>query len=317
MNLKLTKKTLIPILCAITTAAIAQDPPKVEQPAPTPAANAPVPVLQEVNPLDGGVRPAKRGPRPPTAQNRIDPTTGLVTPAPSPDEPKTDVRFIGGTPGELVITLEKAFGSKPNIIISPSLQSAQIPGFELHNVTLEDIFNGLNLIGRANEAGWNWTMSRDYTSIWTLVPIKPNPQPIVYGAVPSQPMIGQPRRVQIFNVARLLEKYKIEDITTAVETAWQMQKPEAFTSPGGSGRGGFGGNRMPGPAKPALLPALKFHQDTQLLIAIGDPEDIGVVSQVLGMLEQGLVADAPPKRSPRPVPLRTLPAPEPLPTEKQ
>ena len=52
------------------------------------------------------------------------------------------------------------------------------------------------------------------------------------------------RETQAFYVDHLLNKFKIGDITTAVQTTWQLGGKDARTE-------------------------LKYHEDTQLLIALG------------------------------------------------
>jgi hypothetical protein len=68
---------------------------------------------------------------------------------------------------------------------------------------------------------------------------------------------------QVFQLQRYLAKYKIEDITTAIQTTWDML---------GKARGA----------------QLKYHKDTALLIAVGAPEQLAVISQVLASLAQGM-----------------------------
>ena len=67
------------------------------------------------------------------------------------------------------------------------------------------------------------------------------------------------RKTQAFYVGHLLKKFKIDDITTAVQTTWQLGGKDARTE-------------------------LKYHQDTQLLIALGSPEQLGTAADVLAQL---------------------------------
>ena len=62
--------------------------------------------------------------------------------------------------------------------------------------------------------------------------------------------------MRFFQLGPYLENYKVEDITTAIETGWKM----------------LGG----GPA-----PAMSFHKDTTLLIARGEPEKLMLIDSVL------------------------------------
>ncbi len=76
---------------------------------------------------------------------------------------------------------------------------------------------------------------------------------------------GKPdnRKTQAFYVGYLLKKFKMDDITTAVQTTWQL--------------GGKGGK--------AVKPELKYHQDTQLLIALASPEQLNSAAEVLSQLK--------------------------------
>src|SRR5829696_2905120 len=62
-------------------------------------------------------------------------------------ERRFDIRFDGGTVSELLKKIHETLGVKPNVIVAPSLRDTMVPDFDLHNVTLTDIFTGLNAIG--------------------------------------------------------------------------------------------------------------------------------------------------------------------------
>jgi hypothetical protein len=184
---------------------------------------------------------------------------GFGGPGTSPEPSIDNVTFKGGTAQELVDALEKTIGQKPNVILTPSLTGIEIPPFELHNVTLGDIFMALNLMASAGREEWTWTRSPSSAGLWTLIPAKQQTQPqpgLAYFAQNQPPPPGSLRAAQIFNVSAFLDFYKIEDITTAIETAWNMLKSET-------------------PAE------MKFHKDTHLLIAVGNGQQISVISQVL------------------------------------
>jgi hypothetical protein len=57
-----------------------------------------------------------------------------------------------------------------------------------------------------------------------------------------------------------LTKFKIDDITTALQTTWQLGGRESKAE-------------------------LKYHQDTQLLIALGSPEQLNTAAEVLAQLK--------------------------------
>ena len=67
------------------------------------------------------------------------------------------------------------------------------------------------------------------------------------------------RKTQAFYVGHLLKKFKIDDITTAVKTTWQLGGKDAKSE-------------------------LKYHQDTQLLIALGNTEQLSTAAEVLAQL---------------------------------
>lgn len=73
------------------------------------------------------------------------------------------------------------------------------------------------------------------------------------------------RKNQPFFVGDLLTKFKIVDITTAVRTTWEMGEEER-----------------------ARKPELKYHEDTQMLVARADKEQLESMSEVLEQLRMSL-----------------------------
>jgi hypothetical protein len=204
----------------------------------------------------------------------IDPMTGL----PVKKEPVIkSIRFDGGSPEELIRALRialhesdaKAHG--PNVLISPSMKDAKLPAFELQNVTFTDIFQALNNVSDTSSSG-KWVLSGSSEPIWVLNPVQP---PHIYGvpaAIPisnytpgSRPPSGtRVSSCQIFPVARFLTNFKIDDLTTAIETAWGLSPTVQKEPPG----------------------TLKFHKDTELLIVVGTEEELRLVTEVLTSLRQ-------------------------------
>jgi hypothetical protein len=78
-------------------------------------------------------------------------------------------------------------------------------------------------------------------------------------------LLGRPQSLEtgVFYVGHLLGKFKVEDVTTAVQTAWAMGQNEANAE-------------------------LKYHQDTQLLIVRGPKAYLNVVKDVLSELKNAL-----------------------------
>lgn len=180
--------------------------------------------------------------------------------------------FKGGTAQELVQSLKRQFKPAPNVIIPPKLKDTPIPEFELQNVTLADMFQALNSL--SEDKSVHWQLSGSSEPIWVLNPINnannPYGQPgFPGGGYPGgmnavDPVTGMPintRTCKILPVGKYLKEYKIEDITTAVKTAWGMMGDESGAQ-------------------------MKYHTDTKLLIVVGTPEQLNVLTQVLSSLEQ-------------------------------
>src|SRR5439155_1586303 len=118
---------------------------------------------------------------------------------------------------------------------------ARIPPMELRSVSVESVFDSLNVIWRSSMNSMLWLRTSSGGNIWVLARATDN------------------RRTQAFYVGHLLKKFKIDDITTAVQTTWQLGGKEAKAE-------------------------LKYHQETQLLIALGNPEQLGTAAEVLAQL---------------------------------
>jgi hypothetical protein len=182
--------------------------------------------------------------------------------------------FPGGTAAEFVEILKKQVNPPPNIIVAPKLTGTPVPEFELKNVTLADIFQALNNL--SEDKSVQWQLSGSTEPIWVL---NPTPgannagaaQPVSgFGSgFPVDPLTGMPiptnngRICQILPLGKYLGEYKVEDITTAVKTAWSMMGDDSGAQ-------------------------LKYHTDTKLLIAVGTSAQLSILSQVLTSLESGM-----------------------------
>ena len=93
-------------------------------------------------------------------------------------------------------------------------------------------------------------------SIWFFYVDAPVPPP----PSPTPPPPPEPQKIcRFYQLAPYLGELKVEDITTALETAWKMLGEKS-------------------------TPDLKFHKDTQLLIAVGPPEKLALIESVLAQL---------------------------------
>ena len=153
-----------------------------------------------------------------------------------------DLSFAGGTPAELVEAISRASGAKPNVLVSPRLAKTVLPKMELHSVTVNSVFVALNLL-TAVEGSARWTASEN--NVWVLQSRSVD------------------RRTQIYYVGDLLQKFKIEDLNTAIAIAWKMDGNEAQAE-------------------------LKYHQDTQLLLARADERQLRLVTELLTELRRAV-----------------------------
>ena len=189
-------------------------------------------------------------------------------------------RFNGGTAVEFVDMLKGHLDVSPNIIIAPKLRDTPVPELELKNVTLADIFQALNTL--SEDKSIQWQLSGSTEPIWVLNPAPGLNSPAQGGGggftgasgygMPGMmidPLTGTPlplnngRICQILPLGKYLGEYKVEDITTAVKTAWGMMGDDAGAQ-------------------------LKYHTDTKLLIAVGTSGQLSILSQVLSSLETSL-----------------------------
>ena len=175
--------------------------------------------------------------------------------------PKFDLDFPGGTPAELVTAIEKASGSPLNVIIPDEHAAVRLPPLRLSQVHTAQIFNAISeaskrliISGSGNQRGTSEIrmlfLTKDPVasacSLWFFQ---------IPGHVRSEPI------TRFFPLAYYLQSgLTVDDITTAIHTSWDM-----------SGE--------------AQTPSIKFHQETQLLIAVGQPEQLAVIGDVLEALK--------------------------------
>jgi hypothetical protein len=177
------------------------------------------------------------------------------------------VRFNGGSVDTFVDLLRQAGrDAKPplpplNVIVPDEMRDDLVPQFELHNVTYADVFQALSSLRTPNQK----------KSIWRGTGNGKGPNELVWVLTSERSDDGSnapPKETsQVFQLQRYLSKYKIEDITTAIQTTWEMLGKEKGAQ-------------------------LKYHKDTSLLIAVGMPEQLSVISQVLKSLAEGVVVSA-------------------------
>jgi hypothetical protein len=195
---------------------------------------------------------------------------------------KFDLDFPGGTPAELVEAISNASGFQLNAIIPDEYANARLPALRMTQVTAPRLFQALRMatirtvtypVGYYSSPGGPRTQYQgfqtyssfettdsliDDSTVWYFT--CPQPPPQLDTAPPPVP-----KTCRFFQLAPYLESYNVEDVTTAVQTAWKML-----------------GETHP--------PTLSYHDDTKLLIAVGEPDKVKLIEDVLSQL-----AAAPPE----------------------
>jgi hypothetical protein len=222
-------------------------------PAPPPAPSQPPPVLPTVKP---------EAHSPPNLPLGVEPF---------------DFEFKGGTLKDLLSQLENQAAGRLNLLHTQDLidnqEQVHMPPFLLRKITdystvLRAISKG---IGRTSGFFVDFTpLQNGMDTVW-IPRIELDPR------LARSIAEADERVLEIYYVGGLLKKFKIEDLTTAITTAWKLkiEHPEAN---------------------------LKYHEDTKLLIVFGDRALNNIVTQVLGQLRQALEVEAPAKPPPPPAP---------------
>ena len=205
-----------------------------------------------------------------------------TTPPPPPrqEDRKFDLDFLGGPPEKLVIAVEKATGEPLNAIIPEQDKDVILPALKMRQVTVADLFTAMEQSSRRTESQVTGTYFfadpnggprsqyqmvetsygfRRIGSVWVFSSKRAVPPP-------DQVMV----KTRFYQLQRYLEQNSIEDITTAIQTAWKMMAANKSA-----------------PNKNATT-ELKFHKETGLLIAVGDVAQVQVIDDVLTALRPDL-----------------------------
>jgi hypothetical protein len=195
-------------------------------------------------------------------------------PAPTPTALTTsltrfDLEFDGGTPSALIAAIERASRRPLNAIIPVEFADWKLPPLKMKNIDAAQLFRALlEASPTVQERGGVLTQVRygfrtvenrpaDDTSIWFF---------FVDGALQFQ---GQSSLTRFWLLTPYLQNgLSVDDITTAIQTAWKMRGGTERTS-------------------------LSFHEETKLLIAVGYPMGLETVDLALRAL-------LPPTRAPLP-----------------
>ena len=218
----------------------------------------------------------------PRSDNTIWTFSVFTNQAPSPLT-KFSIDFPGGTPKELVAAIERATGHPLNVVVPDEYADTKLPPLKMNEVDVSELFDALEHASAKTEPYVSGTMFggyQNYQQMQTGFGFKTDGRPtddsIWYFYVNKVPAHANlPSKVsRFYALAPFIDHgLTVDDITTAVETAWKMA-----------------GEKSP--------PEISFHKDTKLLIAVGDPEKLKTIDAVL----EALKPERPNKPPPAPAP---------------
>ncbi len=216
-------------------------------------------------------------PKPGAAANPVSPNTHLLgTSVPGlsdgqvDGDPRFDLDFPGGRPAELVVAIEKASGRPLNVIIPTDFADTELPELRMKQVTVPQLFDALTMATLKLEKlvtgtyfGGTGGSSEQYQQKETGYGFKakvanPTHDTVWYFFNTRLPgsTLHAPRISRFYNLNAVEQRFTIQDITTAVKTAWDLLDVKN-------------------------QPTLKYHPETKLLIAVGQEEHLQVVDNVL------------------------------------
>jgi hypothetical protein len=163
---------------------------------------------------------------------------------PNESLPRFDLDFPGGSPKQLVQDIEKASGKPLNVVIPDTATALKLPAVAVKNVTVRQLFTAINLALGGDFFGTDGELNEN--SVWALNYSQPQPPPEICLFYQLSPFLDA--------------GYKVEDITTAIETGWKML-----------------GEMNP--------PKISYHKDTKLLIAVGEVGKLKLIDDVLKHLQ--------------------------------
>jgi hypothetical protein len=202
-----------------------------------------------------------------------------------PSLTRFDLDFPGGTPEQLVRAIEKTSSKPVNAIIPTAHVDVKLPPLKLKAVTVPQLFEALGqasvktrqIAQRSGNPGFpqqTYQVGESY-GFRTAGPTREDSVWFFYYTDQSPP--ASPVECKFYQLSPYLETYKVEDITTAIQTGWKML---GETNP----------------------PTISYHKDTKLLIAVGDSYKLLLIEQVLSQLPKEKSVPAKPPEIPKSAP---------------
>jgi hypothetical protein len=220
----------------------------------------------------------------------------------SPSEKRFDLEIPADLPVEEAIALVSRQSGQPvNVIWTGGSAQTLLPALRLHQVTVRELLNAISATGQAEQrqgrTGYLFQEVEGASNIFTFITL-PAPRPANPAAAslggggagpgPTHPLkLSAPRTggdgaeggglpvagaegtgktSEFFDVEPLLgDDLKVEDLTTAIRTAWTAAGDEDAPPPSD---------------------ALRYHQETQLLIVTGHREQLAAVRSLIDLLKR-------------------------------
>ena len=195
---------------------------------------------------------------------------------------KFDLDFPGGTPEDLVRAIERASGRPLNAIVPKEYESPLehftpgrtnlppliLPALRMKGVDVAQLFEALKLAsvkavtyetGSQYGGGMRLPITQTFMSNYGFkTQGTPTDDSIWYFYHEKPSHLPEPKVCRFWLLTPYLATYKIEDITTAIQTGCTMLGEST--------------------------PTMNFHKDTKLLIAVGDEYKLKLIDSVLAEL---------------------------------
>jgi hypothetical protein len=179
-----------------------------------------------------------------------------------------DLDFPGGSPDALVRAIEKSSGKPVNAIIPNEFANLTIPPLKMRAVTVPELFEALTLASQSTIAyyvdggggyGAHRVMQQATTSYGFRTQGPPGEASVWYFFYNKPNLPEEAKTCRFWQLGPYLDTYKIDDITTAIQTGYRMLGADE--------------------------PTISFHKDTHLLIAVGEGSKLTLIDDVLRQLQ--------------------------------
>jgi hypothetical protein len=186
-------------------------------------------------------------------------TRPYEAPPTTPELTRFDLDFPGGTAGDLVHAIEHASGKPLNMVIPTEAAKTELPPLKMRGVTVSELFQALESASSNTHSRLIYPLhggAIDRTATYHFSTPAPIRDESVWSF--SSYTSDSVPACRFWQLAPYLENYTVDDITTAISTAFKLL------------------------GEPA--PTISFHKDTRLLIAVGQESRLQLIDSVLQQL---------------------------------